>query len=364
MPLARPTTHTPGSTHPSQPPVHPTESINELSRQFWNSAILRACIKLDLITLLDAEGPLDPAEIARRIDGDERYTEALLAAAEALGLLQCRPQPSGRAYELSDEARRFLLPNSADYVGNLVLHITNYWQTWGNLDRLVLEGRTELPFHNGYTAEAEYWGDYMAGQHDRAGAGQGHHLAEALDLSKRELLFDLGGGAGSYSIALCEANPELRAIVIDAPEPLAIAEPLVAEAGLEDRVELVAGDLFDPDLYAELPDGADAALISGVVLIKTEAQCRTLFRRAHDMLDEAGLMIVQDFMRLDDSPRRRFLDTMMDLYVLIGFDPGSADRPGEVYEAWLADAGFVDISGIPLPTQLAVITAEKPRTVG
>ncbi|MDH3679651.1 MAG: methyltransferase, partial [Acidimicrobiia bacterium] len=279
-------------------------------------------------------------------------------------LLQGRPQPEGPAYELADEARRFLLPGSADYVGNLVLHITNYWHTWGNLDRLVLEGRTELPFHNRYTGEAEYWSDYMAGQHDRAVAGQGHHLAQAVDLSERELLLDLGGGAGSYSIVLCEANPELRAVVIDAPEPLAIAEPLVAEAELEDRIELLAGDLFDPDLYADLPDGADAALISGVVLIKPEAACRTLFGLAHAMLDESGLMIVQDFMRLDESPRRRFLDTMMDLFVLIGFDPGSADRPGEVYEAWLADAGFVDISGIPLPTQLAVITAEKPPTVG
>ncbi|MGI9598209.1 MAG: methyltransferase, partial [Acidimicrobiales bacterium] len=161
----------------------------------------------------------------------------------------------------------------------------------------------------------------------------------------------------------CQANPELQAIVIDAPEPLAIAEPLVAEAELDDRIELVVGDLFDPELYADLPAGADAALISGVVLIKTEAECRSLFRRAHDLLDESGLMIVQDFMRLDDSPGRRLLDTMLDLYVLIGFDPGSADRPGEVYEAWLEDAGFVDISGIPLPTQLAVITAEKPPTI-
>lgn len=363
MPLARPTTHAPNSEDQPQPPVHPTESINELSRQFWNSAILRAFIKLDLVGLLDVEGPLDPAEIARRLDGDERFTDALLAAATALGLLQRCEGPAGQAYELTDEARRFLLPGSADYVGNLVLHITNYWHTWGNLDRLVLEGRTELPFDNGYTSEGEYWSDYMAGQHDRAVAGQGQHLAEALDLSGRGLLLDLGGGAGSYSIALCQANPELQAIVIDTPEPLAIAKPLVAEAELDDRIELVVGDLFDPELYADLPTGADAALISGVVLIKTEAECRSLFRRAHDLLDDSGLMIVQDFMRLDDSPGRRLLDTMMDLYVLIGFDPGSADRPGEVYEAWLADAGFVDISGIPLPTQLAVITAEKPPAV-
>jgi hypothetical protein len=144
--------------------------------------------------------------------------------------------------------------------------------------------------------------------------------------------------------------------VVDAPEPLAIAEPLVAEAGLDDRIQLHDGDLFTTDL----PDGADVALLSGVVLIKSEADCRTLFDKAYDALEPAGLMIVQDFMRLDHSPRRRFLDTMMDLYVLVGFDPGASDRPGALYEAWLADAGFTAVQGTPLPTQLAVITAEKP----
>ncbi len=355
MPFARPTTQ-------ERSPLHPTESINELSRQFWNSAVLRACIKLDLFTLLDAEGAAGPARIARNLGGDERFTGALLAAADALGLVRRADQDAEPTYELSDSARRYLLPDSDDYVGNLVLHITNYWHTWGNLDRLVLDGRTELPFDNGYTSEDRYWNNYMAGQHDRAVAGQGQNLAEAVDLSGRTSLLDLGGGAASYSIALCQANPDLQAVVVDAPEPLAIAEPLVAGAGLDDRIDLVPGDLFDRDLEAQVSEtgDTDVVLISGVVLIKGEDDCRELFRRSHDLLVDGGLLVVQDFMRLDDSPERRFLDTMMDLYVLIGFDPDSADRPGEVYEAWLADAGFVDIAGIPLPTQLAIITAAKP----
>jgi len=332
--------------------MHPTEMINEMSRQFWNSAVLRACIKLELFGLVESKRALSATDIAAHLGGDERFVNALATAAAALDLLESEDDDR---FTLTPAARQFLLPEAPDYVGNLVLHITNYWSTWGNLDQLVLDGRTELPFQNGYSSEADYWRDYMAGQHDRAVAGQGHHLAQAVDLSNHNLLLDLGGGAASYSIALCQANPHLHSIVIDAPEPLAIASPLVAEAGLEDRVTLVEGDLFDGDL----PTGADVVLLSGVVLIKSEAECRTLFERAHDALGPSGLMILQDFMRLDDSPRRRFLDTMMDLYVLIGFDPGSADRPGAIYEQWLTDAGFTDVKGTPLPTQLAVITAQK-----
>ena len=55
------------------------------------------------------------------------------------------------------------------------------------------------------------------------------------------------------------------------------------------------------------------------------------------------------------------MDTMMDLYVLIGFSPGAGDRHGEEYVSWLVDCGFINIEETALPTQLAIITAEKPQ---
>lgn len=169
-------------------------------------------------------------------------------------------------------------------------------------------------------------------------------------------MLDLGGGAASYSIALCGANPELRSIVIEQPEPLDIAAPLVEAHGLQDQIELVEGDF----LTLDLGDDSDVILISGVVLIKSEAEIRELFQRAYDALVPGGMVIVQDFMRIDYSEERSFLDIMMDLYVLIGFDPAAGDRHGNEYAAWLRDTGFVDIDQIPLPTQLALITATTP----
>jgi cyclopropane fatty-acyl-phospholipid synthase-like methyltransferase len=225
-----------------------------------------------------------------------------------------------------------LIPDKPDYVGNLVLHITNYWHTWGNLDSLIREGRTELPFQNGFTDAETYWKDYMEGQHNRATAGQGQNLAQSLDLSGRRKLLDLGGGAASYSIALCAANPQLCSSVIDAKEPLAIAQPLVKAANLQDRITLVEGDMNTIDL----DDDNDVVMISGVVLIKSEKECRHIFHRAYQALAPGGLIIVQDFMRVDHSDKRRFLDTMMDMYVLVGFNPGAGDRYGDEYATWLA----------------------------
>ena len=115
------------------------------------------------------------------------------------------------------------------------------------------------------------------------------------------------------------------------------------------------GDFSEVDLGSD----SDVVLISGVVLIISEEECRDLFRRAHEALAPGGMLILQDFMRVDYSAKRSFMDTMMDMYVLVGFDPGAGDRHGDKYASWLSDAGFANITKIPLPTHLAVITAEK-----
>ena len=336
-----------------RPPVEnlAAERVNEMSRNFWNSAVLRAGIKLNIFALLQNQAlPCDDA--AQACGANRRFMEAFLEACVALGLLDKR---DGR-YTDSAQAAAFLVPDKPTYVGDLVLHITNYWHTWGKLDQLIKEGRTELPFENGFVDAPTYWTDYMLGQHNRATAGQGAYLVQSAALDGRRKMLDLGGGAASYSIALCAANPALRADVVDQVEPLEIARPLVEAAGLQDRITLVPGDFNTLELASDY----DVVLISGVVLIKSEADCRAVFRRALGALQPGGLVIVQDFMRVDHGAARSFLDTMMDMYVVVGFDPGAGDRFGDEVAGWLSDEGFTNTRQIPLPTHLALVLAGKP----
>ena len=173
------------------------------------------------------------------------------------------------------------------------------------------------------------------GQHNRATAGQGEQLVKSVDLSDRCKLLDLGGGAGSYSIALCTANPDLHAVVVDQKEPLALARSLVEQHHLQNRISLQEGDFNSITLDIDY----DVVLISGVVLIKSPEECKELFRRAHAALMPGGMVIVQDFMKVDNAARRNFMDTLMDMYVLIAFDPGAGEAgcPSN----WLASSNWV-----------------------
>ena len=224
------------------------------------------------------------------------------------------------------------------------------------MDEIIKEGMRQLPFESGYVDASTYWSNYMMGQHNRAASGQALHLVENVNLRDRRKLLDLGGGTASYSIALCGANPQLRAVVVDQKEPLSIARPMVEEHDLQDRITLLEGDFFGVRLESDF----DVALISGVVLIVSEMDCRRLFERAYHALLPGGLIVVQDYMRMDYSPERRKLDTLENMYVLVAFNPDAENRDGELVASWLGEAGFKNSKMIPLPTQLGLIIAEKP----
>ena len=327
------------------------ESVNELARCFWYSSILRAGIKLGVFDLLENE-MLTSGEVAERISAASEYVHAFLDSCSVLDLLE----KHGDKYINAPLASKFLVVGKKEYVGDHALHHTNTWALWGRLDEIIKEGKTQLPYETGYVDAPTYWANYMMGQHNRATSGQAYYLVENLNLQGRQKLLDLGGGTASYSIALCVANPQLRAVVIDHKEPLSIARPLVKEHDLEDRISLLEGDLFAAPLERDF----DAALISGVVLIKSERDCRRLFEIAYHSLLPGGLIIVQDYMRVDYSPERIKLDTLENMYVKLAFDPDAEDRDGELVASWLGEAGFETPKMIPLPTQLALITAEKP----
>ena len=327
------------------------EVVNELARNFWYSAILRAGIKLDVFSVLEGKN-LTSDDVAQQLEASPRYVQAFLDCCEALGLLE----KSGQQYTNSKLTSKFLVNGKQEYVGDHALHHTNTWASWGRLDEAIKEGKTLLPYETGFVDAPTYWNDYMIGQRNRATSGQAQQLVNSVNLQGKRKMLDLGGGAASYSIALCAANPELNAVVVDQKEPLSIAKPLVDAQGLGGQITLLEGDFLNTEFGSDY----DVALISGVVLIKSEEDSRSLFDLAYETLLPGGMVIIQDYMRMDDSDKRKKLDTMEDLYVLVAFDPGAGDREGEEVASWLRDTGFVNTTLIPLPTQLAVITAEKP----
>ncbi|VFM95093.1 MAG: Ubiquinone/menaquinone biosynthesis C-methylase UbiE [Candidatus Kentron sp. G] len=328
------------------------EQLHAIGISYWRSAVLRAAIKLDLFRLL-GERTLSREQITDLLEADNtRRTGSFLDACTVLGLLV----KEGENYRNSELALTWLQPDKPAYYGDLMIHLTNHWNTLGKLDELVRSGKSELPFENGFVSEARYWSDYMLGQHNRALTGQGDNLVRHVDLADKRTLLDLGGGTGSYSIAICQAYPNIRADIVDQTEPLQIARQLVKDADLEQRITLIEADMHT----VQLSEQYDAVLMSGIFVLQSEAENRHILRRTFDLLRPGGIIIIQDYLRLEYGQERHYLDTMMDLYIQLCFVPKAGNWHGADIEVWIRDAGFTDIRKIPVSTHLEIMTAEKP----
>jgi predicted O-methyltransferase YrrM len=114
-------------------------------------------------------------------------------------------------------------------------------------------------------------------------------LAEALDLSNVKRVLDIGGGSGIYACALCAAHEHLHATVFDQAPVDRIARTLIEERGCADRVEVLAGDMFQG-----LPHNCDAHLFSNVLHDWDIPEVRRLLACSHAALPAGGLLIIHD----------------------------------------------------------------------
>ena len=72
-------------------------------------------------------------------------------------------------------------------------------------------------------------------------AGPAAALPHVYDFSAHQRLLDIGGGTGSWSIAVAHEAPSLRATVLELPVVVNLARERIAAAGLADRLEAVVG---------------------------------------------------------------------------------------------------------------------------
>ncbi len=177
-------------------------------------------------------------------------------------------------------------------------------------------------------------------------------LAERYPLADAKRLLDIGGGSGLYSIAYLQRCPQLRAIIWDRPEVLKVAQELVVEHGVSDRVELVAGDMFaDPP-----PSDCDVHLLSNILHDWDVPECRRLVERSAQSLPPGGRLLIHDVLLNDehDGP----LPIALYSASLFTLTEGRAYSFAE-YRAWLEAAGMSTEPPRPTLVHCHVIAATR-----
>ena len=187
------------------------------------------------------------------------------------------------------------------------------WRAWGELLHSVRTGENAAThalgtdvweYRRRHPEEQEVFDAAMRTLSRAATPG----ILAAHDFARHRVLADVGGGTGALLASVLQAHPRLRGVLVDQPQVLAGAPAVLAAAGVTDRVTVVPGDFF-----AEVPDGADAYLLSRILHDWPDDDAAAILRRVRAVLSPDSVLLLHDAVLgpPDGDASVAFLDLMM-----------------------------------------------------
>jgi len=323
-------------------------ALFDLCAGFAYSQVLYACVKLDVFEQL-AAGPRGAGDLALRWQMPIASAERLLAAAASLQLLERR---SDGRYELATLGAALRgNPGAAA----MIEHHALLYADLADPVALLREGAAD-------TRLSRYWA--YAG--DRSGAAlepdrvrdytrlmaRSQHLvaADILDaypLTRHRRLLDIGGGDGSFALAVVGRSAALNAIVADLPGVAEAARQHIAARGLADRIAVSECDA----LRQPLPAGADIASLVRVIHDHDDGPALTLLKRAHEALPPDGSLLIAEPMA--GTPGAEPMGDAYFGFYLLAMGSGRPRSAAEL-SALARSAGFAEARLLPTRRPLLV----------
>lgn len=323
-----------------RPGIGTPEGIQELANLFRKSRALLSAFELDLFTALGQES-LSAEELAAAVGADARGVDRLLNACAGLGLVR----KDEDLFSNTPESLRYLSAKSPDYLSGLA-HTNNVYASWNTLTEAVRKGGRVTPRPSGSEANTRA---FIEAMHRRA-RGDAGRLAVVLDLACARRVLDVGGGSGVYSMAMCRANPDLSAVVLDLPHVTPLTRAYVAAEGFEGRITTLDGDYLEADFGG----GFDLVFLSAVVHINSAAENRQLVRKAAAALNPGGRVAVVDFV-MDEHRAGPLFGALFALNMLVNTERGDTYTEAEI-RSWMEAAGLSDFRRLPSGPHTSLVT--------
>jgi len=318
---------------------HPDPSrILDMASAFYDSGVLFSASDLGVFKCIDENGSADAGTVAAACGLSTRGCVLLLDACVALGLLV----KQGDSYSNTAETSMFLVPGAPGDLSKAIRYNRDVYPAWGKLHDFVKTGApVERPeIHLG--DDPERTRAFVLSMHGRA-LGIGRAVVPSINLEGRKTLLDVGGGPGTYSSLIARKYPEICCTVIDLPAVASIADELIADAGLSERVKTIKGDYHD----VEFPAGQDAVIFFGVLHQESPEDIVALFKKAEKALNPGGIVYVMDMMTDATHTQPKF-SALFAVNMALTTVNGWVFSDREL-EGWLTEAGLTGFSCSPLP---------------
>jgi O-methyltransferase domain/Dimerisation domain len=322
----------------------------------WIASSIQVAAYYGIADLLQ-DGPKSIAELAAATQTDSDSLYRLLRALTSVGLFE--EENTNAALEehrfSQTPLSQYLCQGVLGSMYALVRQFASEWEhrSWGELAYSIRTGQPAFDHIFGKSC----W-QYLI--EDRPDEGAIFHqsmsafsktineaLVQAYNFSGIQTLMDVGGGQGTFLLALLHAHPALQGILFDHPQGVEGASELIAQASLEERYHVMAGDFFE-----SLPAVAvDACILKQVLHDWDDPHCLTILGNCRQALEPGKKLLIAELV-LPNSHAPTF-DAFIDLEMLL--NTYGRERTEQQYRTLLEQSGFTLRRVVPTASSHSII---------
>ena len=255
------------------------DHILRIVSKYWESGSLFAASDLGLFSIL-VQGPRTLREISRHMGVSAVRANLILRILMSMGLVE----KDETLYRLSKSAGDFFAPSEG---GSYVIHhYLRGWRNWGNIAKKLQEKELEADAMSceelfNYVMKMTYIAKYVA-----------PCVIDSVDLTGKSKLLDVGGGAGSYSIAFAHKYKDIEITLLDRRYVAQIAARRIFQASMQERISVVAGDIF----WFPVRKKYDVILLANFLHLYPPNRVRKILETARQSLMRNGQILIVDYL--------------------------------------------------------------------
>lgn len=237
-----------------------------------------------------AEVSLTAAELASRTGVNHDALARTMRALCAIGVFEQTADDRFGQNRVSYALRSDHPSRSREYA--MLWATRSLGQAWADFDRTVQTGESAFARVHGadlwswfdvHQDERELFAEALAGRT----AFEAPSVARAYPFGEVQRVCDVGGGSGLLLSEVLLTKTYLSGVLFERPGLIDVARKLMAERGVADRVEFVAGDYL-----SSVPRGCQAYLLKGVLHGWDDDRCIRILRNIRGALKPGGRVIV------------------------------------------------------------------------
>jgi cyclopropane fatty-acyl-phospholipid synthase-like methyltransferase len=219
---------------------------------------------------------------------------------------------------------------------------------WASFENVVRAGEGQRQFNRFSDEEQRI---FSAGV-EAASAASADALATKYDFSCHRRVLDVGGGTGSFLIAILRRHAALQGTLFELPGACAVARQRLAREPEGARISVVEGDLFK----GTLPSGYDALILANTVHVLSAGHNVELLRNMRAGAERSARLLLVDIWMDENHTQPPAAPLRSGEFLLFSGE-------GQVYaeveaDEWLPQAGWRKLERRPLAGPSSVIIAE------